>query len=234
MYFSLDDSRRYTAYRFLSILSQLHINNIQKPKIDPFNYQKLADARQIFLDLVDSGKLIVKDLGDLTHIDQLHTIITSFGDLSKLVVFVDGLYNLEVTAEGNQGIRIENIERAQKIKQIVDTYKLPFLSTGELRKKMKNEGKKTKPTLHDLMETGKYAYNANVVWLLSQYTSDPIMNVDTLALEFAKNKLSDFKGEQYLLFNRPTGTIKEMSTFIPMSNLLNENEEELDLGGDIE
>ena len=98
---------------------------------------------------------------------------------------------------------------------------------------MKNEGKKTKPTLHDLMETGKYAYNANVVWLLSQYTSDPIMNVDTLALEFAKNKLSDFKGEQYLLFNRPTGTIKEMSTFIPMSNLLNENEEEYDLGGEI-
>ena len=99
---------------------------------------------------------------------------------------------------------------------------------------MKNEGKKTKPTLHDLMETGKYAYNANVVWLLSQYTSDALTNVDTLTLEFAKNKLSDFKGEQHLLFNRPTGTIKEMSTFIPMSNLLNENEEELDLGGDIE
>ncbi len=233
MYFSLDDSRRYTAYRFLSILSQLHINNIQKPKIDPFNFEKLADAREIFLDLVDSERLIVKDLGDLTHIDQLHTIITSFGDLSKLVVFVDGLYNLEVTADGNQGIRIENIERAQKIKQIVDTYKLPFLSTGELRKKMKNEGKKTKPTLHDLMETGKYAYNANVVWLLSQYTSDALMNLDTLTLEFAKNKLSDFKGEQYLLFNRPTGTIKEMSTFMPMSNLLNENEEEYDLGGDI-
>ena len=36
MYFSLDDSRRYTAYRFLSILSQLHINKIQKPKIDPY------------------------------------------------------------------------------------------------------------------------------------------------------------------------------------------------------
>ena len=71
--------------------------------------------------------MIVKDLGDITHIDQLKTVITSFNDLSKLVVFVDGLYNLEVTADGNQGIRIENIERAQKVKQIVDTYKIPFL-----------------------------------------------------------------------------------------------------------
>ena len=232
MYFSLDDARRYTAYRFLSILSQLHINKIQKPQIDPANFNKIVDARNKFLDLVDIGRLIVKDLGDITHIDQLQSIIKSVNDLSKLVVFVDGLYNLEVTADGNQGIRIENIERAQKIKQIVDTYKIPFLSTGELRKKMKTEGKKTKPTLHDLMETGKYAYNANVVWLLSSHTVDPLNNIDTLSLEFAKNKLSDFKGEQYLVFDRPTGTIRE-SNVVPMSVMLNEYDE-FDIGGEIE
>jgi len=233
MYFSLDDSRRYTAYRFLSILSQLHINKIQKPQIDPANFNKIVDARNKFLDLVDAGRLIVKDLGDITHIDQLKTVITSFNDLSKLVVFVDGLYNLEVTADGNQGIRIENIERAQKVKQIVDTYKIPFLSTGELRKKMKTEGKNTKPTLHDLMETGKYAYNANVVWLLSSHIVDPFTKTDTLSLEFAKNKLSDFKGEQYLVFDRPTGTIKEMNFSVPVQNiakLLDEPE----LGGKIQ
>jgi len=233
MYFSLDDSRRYTAYRFLSILSQLHINKIQKPQIDAGNFNKIVDARDKFLDLVDTGRLIVKDLGDITHIDQLQSVITSVNDLSKLVVFVDGLYNLEVTADGNQGIRIENIERAQKIKQIVDTYKIPFLSTGELRKKMKTEGKKTKPTLHDLMETGKYAYNANVVWLLSSHIVDPLTNVDTLSLEFAKNKLSDFKGEQYLVFDRPTGTIRE-SNIVPMSVMLNDYDEEIDLGGENE
>jgi hypothetical protein len=233
MYFSLDDSRRYTAYRFLSILSQLHINKIQKPQIDPANFNKIVDARNKFLDLVDTGRLIVKDLGDITHIDQLQSIITSVNDLNKLVVFVDGLYNLEVTADGNQGIRIENIERAQKIKQIVDTYKIPFLSTGELRKKTKNEGKNTKPTLSDLMETGKYAYNANVVWLLSSHKVDPLTNVDTLSLEFAKNKLSDFKGEQYLVFDRPTGTIRE-SNVVPMSVMLNDYDEEIDLGGENE
>jgi hypothetical protein len=233
MYFSLDDSRRYTAYRFLSILSQLHINKIQKPQIDPNNFNKIVDARDKFLDLVDTGRLIVKDLGDITHIDHLQSIITGVNDLSKLVVFVDGLYNLEVTADGNQGVRIENIERAQRVKQIVDKFKIPFLSTGELRKKMKNEGKKTKPTLHDLMETGKYAYNANVVWLLSSHIVDPLTNMDTLALDFAKNKLSDFKGEQYLLFDRPTGTIRE-SNIVSMSSMLNDYDEDFDLGGEIE
>jgi hypothetical protein len=97
---------------------------------------------------------------------------------------------------------------------------------------MKNEGKKTKPTLHDLMETGKYAYNANVVWLLSSYAVDPISNTDTLSLEFAKNKLSDFKGEQYLLFDRPTGTIRETNNFVPMHNIL--DDDEFELGGEIE
>lgn len=233
MYFSLDDSRRYTAYRFLSVLSQLHINNIQKPKIDPSNFNKIIGARDKFLDLVDTGRLIVKDLGDITHIDQIQSFITSISDLNKLVVLVDGLYNLEVTADGNQGIRIENIERAQKVKQIVDTYKIPFLSTGELRKKMKTEGKNTKPTLHDLMETGKYAYNANVVWLLSSHIVDPLTNIDTLSLEFAKNKLSDFKGEQYLVFDRPTGTIRE-SNIVSMNSMLNDYDEDFELGGEIE
>jgi len=232
MYFSLDDSRRYTAYRFLSILSHLHINRIQKPQSDLLSYDKIVEARKSLLNLVDSGRLIVKDLGDLTHIDQLQSVIISFNDLSRLVVFVDGLYNLEVTADGNQGIRIENIERAQKVKQIVDTYKIPFLSTGELRKKTKMEGKKTKPTLHDLMETGKYAYNANVVWLLSQHATDPLTSVDTLSLEFAKNKLSDFKGEQYLVFDRPTGTITENRGYTPISVML--NDEEIELGGENE
>ena len=149
-------------------------------------------------------------------------------------MFVDGLYNLEVSAEGNQGIRIENIERAQKVKQIVDTYKIPFLSTGELRKKMKSEGKNIKPTLHDLMETGKYAYNANVVWLLSQYSSDPINGLDTLTLEYAKNKLSDFKGEQYLLFDRAKGKIYETTILPSVSVTQGQNDPGKDLGGDID
>ena len=87
---------------------------------------------------------------------------------------------------------------------------------------MKTEGKNTKPTLHDLMETGKYAYNANVVWLLSSHTVDPITNIDTLSLEFAKNKLSDFKGEQYLIFDRPTGTIRENNISFQCNNMLND------------
>jgi hypothetical protein len=117
---------------------------------------------------------------------------------------------MEVDAGKNEGIRVQNIEKANKIKLITDKYGIPLIATGDLRKKLKGESKKTKPTMHDLMETGRYAYNANVIWLL--YPNDPKTTNDQrllLDLEFAKNKLSDFKGIQSLDFTRSTGTIKE-------------------------
>jgi hypothetical protein len=83
--------------------------------------------------------------------------------------------------------------------------------------------------MHDLMETGKFAYNANVIWLL--YLSDPdTINqpYQILELEYAKNKLSDFKGIQNLDFTRSTGTIKEINFPTgPTGSLFN------DLGGKI-
>jgi hypothetical protein len=80
------------------------------------------------------------------------------------------------------------------------------------------------------METGKFAYNANVIWLL--YPSDPDsinQPYQTLELEYAKNKLSYFKGIQALDFIRSTGVIKEW-------NLPTQAKGGLfaDLGGEIE
>jgi hypothetical protein len=53
--------------------------------------------------------------------------------------------------------------------------------------------------------------NANVIWLLYLSNPDTINEPDQiLELEFAKNKLSDFKGIQYLDFHRSTGSIHEI------------------------
>ena len=50
------------------------------------------------------------------------------------------------------------------------------------------------------METGKFAYNANVVWLLSPDNRDKFKTDEEplLVLDYAKNKLSGFKGIQKL------------------------------------
>jgi hypothetical protein len=208
VYFSLDDSKFYSIYRLLSILTQFHINDVRKKNPDPNKQHTLNSKRDLILDLVESGRLIIKDLGDLNHIDQLVKSVETIGSFDKMVVFVDGMYNLNV--EAKEGIRMENIKRAATIKEIVDKYNIPVIATGELRKKTKDEGASKKPTLHDLSETGKYSYNANVVWLLYPVTAAQLKeDQSALILEFAKNKLSDFKGIQDINFIRATGTMEE-------------------------
>lgn len=211
VYFALDDSRKYTGYRFLSIMTQLGINDTHKQQTDPVKKLALERGRKEILALARSGRLIVKDTSEVCTIDELKTVIQGIPDKSKLVVFIDGLYNLEVGDKFKGGIREENIERARQVKLLVDHYGIPILTTGELRKKTKDERKDKVPTVHDLMETGKFAYNANVVWLLYGKTEDLKSDEPTLTLEYVKNKLSDYKGIQFLTFKRATGTMSEVS-----------------------
>ncbi len=206
LYYSLDDASLYTAYRFLGILTGQSINQVRKG----IQKGKLQPGREKLLSLVDEKRLIVKDIGEINNIEQLKQDIESITDHSNIVVVIDGLYNLEVGDRFKGGIREENIERARQIKELVDIYRIPVLTTGELRKKTKEEGKDKAPTVHDLMETGKFAYNANVVWLLYGKVNELKSDEPALTLEYVKNKLSDYKGEQTLIFTRGTGTMREL------------------------
>ena len=207
IYFSLDDSLRYTIYRFLGILTSMGINEVKKPKLKPSLQPFLNSKRKVLLDYIKNGRLILKDIESVNHIDQLESEIKKAEDLNNLVVFIDGLYNLEVS-ESNT-IREENIERARKVKYLVDVYRVPIFTTGELRKKTQDQGKDKAPTIHDLMESSKYAYNANIVWMLYGKSEDLRSSMPELTLEYAKNKLSSFKGIQKLIFERGTGTMNE-------------------------
>jgi len=81
-----------------------------------------------------------------------------------------------------------------------------------LRKKGTGEKPSGKPTIHDIMETGKLAYNSNVVWLLYPKDVEGYSDDDepTLLLEFAKNKLSHFRSKIELKFTRKTSKIEEI------------------------
>ena len=123
---------------------------------------------------------------------------------------------------GNNHQRKENIERANRLKTLADTYKIPLVCTGELRKsKDRREGNKP-PIIDDLMETGKFAYNANLVWLLYSNTQEELKQDEPLlTLEYVKNKLSDFRGNQTLMFKRATGTMEEFRLGLAVDNVEN-------------
>ena len=121
---------------------------------------------------------------------------------------VDDLHNLEMEG-GFGGLRELNVERANKLKTLVDIHDIPLVATGEVRKRQPGE-KKKKITTHDLMETSKICYNANLIWLLNPHSEDAFGDDDVvLELGFGKNKLSYYKGEILLRFQRTVGKMEE-------------------------
>jgi DNA primase catalytic core len=208
IYFSLDDSKDIIINRLLGILTGLNLNQIQRKIKDVKKAQDLSDAYQNLINLFESDRLDIKDISDVKSIKQCEDLIIQNVD-RPLFIVIDGLYNLEI--EGSGAIREMNIDRANRIKALVDQYRIPVITSGELRKKASGDPLKP-PTIHDIMETGKLAYNSNVVWLLYPENVKTFSTDDEpiLKLAFAKNKLSHFRSTIDLKFIRKTSKIKEV------------------------
>ncbi len=103
----------------------------------------------------------------------------------------------------------ENIERANRLKGLSDEYRIPLICSGELRKDTGKSG--GKPAIDDLMESGKFAYNANLVLLLYPESWESYNEDDDsiLKMEYAKNKLSHYRGTDDIEFIRKTSQIEE-------------------------
>ncbi|MBS3742329.1 MAG: hypothetical protein KGY74_09440 [Candidatus Cloacimonetes bacterium] len=212
VYFSLDDSRNVVINRMLAILSGTPINRVQRdasPDIDRA-YQFLADSN---IDIVDS-----EEIQNITQLEK--KIRITYKSNNNLIVFIDGLYNLDVESKSTM-IRDFNIERANKIKKIADSYEIPIIMTGEILKS-KDKGR---PSLSDIMESGKYVYNSNLILMLYDKTevkqddkAEPELNI---GLIYAKNKLSHFKGERDLIFRPTYSRFDEDEKLLQKSQLCN-------------
>ena len=213
MYFSLDDNIDTIINRFLSIMTGIDINKVQKEQANPGDQDRLRKKYEELKVLADAGRLIIKDREEISCINDLAAEIRE-GVGGKLIVFIDDVHNL-YTGSDYDGLREENIDRANKIKDLATTYKLPIICTAELRKKGTSEAVDRKPNINDFMETGKFAYNANVVWLLYPPTKNSEAFDEelqpTLILDYVKNKFSDFTRTQNLVFTKAQGKMEEGS-----------------------
>jgi DNA primase catalytic core len=209
IYFSLDDSKEIIINRLLGIMTGLQLNQLQRKQTTPKDHQELKDGYDSLIRFYNNDRLDIKDISEVKSINQCEQMIIENSN-RPLFVVIDGLYNLMI--EGNTAIREMNIERANRIKAIVDQYRIPIITSGELRKKGTGEKPSGKPTIHDIMETSKMAYNSNVVWLLYPKDLDSFADDDEpiLNLEFAKNKLSHFRSKIELKFARKTSKIEEI------------------------
>jgi DNA primase catalytic core len=204
---SMDDSRETIINRCLAILTQKEINSVQCRQDDVDAARKINEAYDYLLDEVKRGRLIIKDTAEVTTMDDVELQIRE-NVRPGTVVFIDGLYNVGTGTDGKQ-LREENVQRANLVKRLSTTYHLPVITTGELRKRTSDRSSSAKPTMDDLMESGKYGYNADVVWLLYPQEEGNAGSEIIMNLEFVKNKLSSFKETMSLVFTRAMSTYAE-------------------------
>jgi len=220
LFFSLDDSTDIILNRILAIKANLPINGIRKPQ--GLDKQRLADRVGAYQALEAlAGRFRIEDstkIQDFTALDH-HIREVIEGQGKDLIIAIDGLQNID-TGEGELNIREKNIARANMIKKLVTTYSVPILTTVELRKRAVGQSISREPSIDDIMETGKFAYNANLVWLLS--LDDPDKR-EKISLRIGKNKLSENKQGWYLNFNRQTAEITETGETIGQINTVKES-----------
>ena len=210
IYFSLDDNKDIIINRLLAILSGLPINLIQKRIDDETPLKKLIKAYIELGELSSNQRLYIYDQADVDHVNKLEAHIKK-NLRRKLFVVVDGLFNLDVEEGMDGSIRGLNIERANALKRLVDLYQIPLICTAELRKSSKGDSSKI-PTPDDIMETGKFKYNANLILLLYPEDKEAYDNEDKpiLKIKYAKNKLSHYRKTDQVTFLRSCSRMKDM------------------------
>lgn len=163
IYFSLDDNENVIFNRLLAIAceGQLKINELQK-RVNGPNAERLAAAYDRLINWAESGRFNIMDFSQIATIRTVETVLKSnLRDGRDLFAVIDGLQNLDTEKE-HGGIREKNVDLAAGIKRLVDVYKIPVFSSVEIRKRKEPE---IMPGIDDIMESGKWGYNASHIWI---------------------------------------------------------------------
>lgn len=218
LFYSMDDTRDAIVGRFVAKLTDLPINDVQRKPKGAAEEKAIGDAYKWMSERAEENRLNVREIVEGMTIASISEAVHTHPNRESLIVIIDGMYNIPMDGRYSS-IREENIDRANRVKELTKLYKVPVIVTAELRKRPVDDSKRKERTLHDIMETGKYAYNADVVCLLTpqdpdKYCTQPEPIVE---LEIAKNKLSSFRGKIELTFKKETATFRETSGSNPYS-----------------
>jgi replicative DNA helicase len=210
LFYSMDDSRERIVDRFLAKLTQISINDVQFKLDDQAQQQQLDDAYAQLTHWFDAGRLEIYELNESLTMSSINLEIREHKNRDKTVVFIDGIYNVPIEGESSP-IREQNIERANQVKNLVKLFKIPVIVSAELRKREQGDKGKKGRSLHDIMETGKYGYNADLIWLLHEAKNAGAVQNGTQIINvlFAKNKLSGFKEVIKMEFTKEIALFRE-------------------------
>ena len=210
VYFSLDDNENVIINRLLAILcgGALTINELQRRVENPGHARELEGAYSELVGLAKSERFNILDFSQVQTIEAVESVVRGYTRKGrKLFVVIDGLQNIETGREYG-GLREKNVDLATSVKKIVDVYQIPLLTSVEIRKRKGLKEIEAMPTVDDIMETGKYGYNASHIWIAHPEKKDYQNFIDhqkdeyQLTVKTVKSKLSGAVGSIEMTVHR--------------------------------
>lgn len=213
LFYSMDDSRDAIVNRMLAHLTDKKINEVRFKLSDQAEEIQLDNAYAQMTKWFQDGRLDIREATAYLTMSRIQSEIQMHENRGRLVVFIDGLYNVPVDTD-SPSLREQNIDRATQLKQLVRLFAIPVIATAEFRKQGRDEtsNKQKERTINDIMETGKYGYNADLIILLTPKDPDNYRDQaePIIVADFGKNKLESFRGKMEFTFIRA----KSVMTFV--------------------
>lgn len=237
IYFTLDDTADDLYPRIISMNKDIPISVSSKPML----YEKRrdeGDANIIIYDdwlkkgeegadqLIELGeKLTILDGTDIScgeeileRCKDIKALIRTENRKANILVVIDSLMDIEWREKSFKSDKELNDYTAKQIKKwAVEILDCPIFGTLHLRKIDQNR----RPTIADVKESGRYAYEASFLGLVHNDVSrnknsaticvrDEEDNITpVIELNWAKNKVSSFKGMTYQTFVTNRSLIRE-------------------------
>ena len=228
VYYSLDDDKNKVLPRIVAMRESLPIGLISKPgrykkmveeqHPDAINIAQLLDRRAEGIQKLkeQSNKMMVLDSQEIksdkdlrNSIYQIYNYIKAMDEEANIVVAVDGLKDINFT--DLHLTENEKVDTASKfLKELSVDLDIIVMSTMHLRKLNGNR----RPGTDDLRDSNRLEYEANVIFLVYNdvsrnkdaakiYTrtgAEDSPKQPVLELDWAKNKISSYKGRTFCYF----------------------------------
>lgn len=239
IYYSLDDSKRVIIPRVIAMNQLIPISAAAKPMrfqemIDAGEenasiYQEYLDKRKAGLDELRAMNEHFKIVDNTTirnaeemydHMRQLQIYVKAMDPQANIIVGIDSVDDIRFRDKHFSSTTDRHAEIAMTVKHWSTSLHIPIFGSRHLSKLKQNR----RPNLDDLKDSNEYVYEASMVWLLYNdvsknkqsakiYTNEEGVEGKSpvIEMDWAKNKVSSFKGRTYAYFSPEYSKCSECS-----------------------
>jgi len=224
VYFSLEDNKFKMIPAFISIINKFRLRDVMNPNkyLDNEQLARFKAGFDLITKLKEEKRLYILDAQYGTTFRAMESIIDDIKRLSNrdIVVIIDHFY--KITDNSNLGMREKIIHNIERLQLMASIYNVPIFSVVELNKLPPG----ARPDITNITETGRIAYEADVVMLmynellslrnnissvqLKWFDENTLAYKPIIELSIVKNKLTGWSGPLYYKYDNEYNIFEQL------------------------